>query len=96
MDYFFEAFKKYAVFEGRAGRKEMWMFALFNLIVFFIIVFITQDEKSPLIGIYWLVIIIPWVAVGVRRMHDVDKSGWYFIFPVYNLILALFQKKIVR
>jgi uncharacterized membrane protein YhaH (DUF805 family) len=38
--------------------------------------------------IYSLAVLVPGIAVGVRRMHDVDKSGWYLLIPIYNLILA--------
>jgi len=38
---------------------------------------------------YQLAILIPSIAVGVRRMHDVNKSGWFILIPIYNLILAV-------
>jgi len=43
---------------------------------------------SILSNIYVLAVLIPGIAVGVRRMHDVDKSGWFLLIPIYNLILA--------
>jgi len=51
----------------------------------------TFDEASGyglIGGLYSLAVIIPSIAVGVRRMHDVGKSGWYLLIPLYNLILA--------
>ncbi len=41
-----------------------------------------------LANLYSLVVLLPGIAVGVRRMHDVNKSGWYLLIPLYNLILA--------
>lgn len=84
MDYYRIAFNKYAVFDGRARRGEFWVFFLVNQIVLWGVGFI-----SPFLsGLFSLAVIIPYIAVGIRRMHDVNKSGWYFLFPLYNLILA--------
>ncbi len=95
MNYYFEALKKYAVFSGRARRKEYWMFFLFNIIIGFLLRFIEGmaginpgSYEGLLAIIYQLAILIPSIAVGVRRMHDVNKSGWYLLIPIYNLILA--------
>lgn len=92
-DYYFMALKKYAVFDGRATRAEYWYFLLYNLIIGFILGFIealsgNYSGESALALIYQLVILIPSVAIAVRRMHDVDKSGWYALIPIYNIILA--------
>lgn len=95
MNWYLEVLKKYAVFNGRARRKEYWMFFLFNLIIAFVLGLIegianinpTSDD-SILASIYQLAILIPSIAVGVRRMHDVGKSGWFLLIPIYNLILA--------
>ena len=94
MNYYFEVFKKYAVFNGRARRKEYWMFFLFNLIVSFIIGILDGMSGNSGAGqmsagmVYSLATIVPSIAVGVRRMHDVNKSGWFLIVPFYNIILA--------
>jgi len=95
MNYYFEVFKKYAVFDGRARRKEYWMFFLFNFLILLALSIIgkiadinSEDGWNFLNGIYWLATVIPLIAVGVRRMHDVNKSGWYLLIPIYNLILA--------
>jgi len=84
MKYYFEVLKKYAVFSGRARRKEFWMFFLFNVIIGSVLSLVSNF----LGGIYQLAILIPITAVGVRRMHDVNKSGWYLVIPIYSLILA--------
>lgn len=90
MNYYFEVFKKYAEFKGRARRKEYWMFTLFHLIVAYALMFTAMKFPSVMIVyfIYALGALIPSLAVGVRRMHDVGKSGWYLLIPIYNLILA--------
>jgi len=89
MNYYLKVLKQYADFNGRARRKEYWMFVLFNFIVGFLIS-ITGGMMGAeiLYTIYSLAVIIPSIAVGVRRMHDVGKSGWYLLIPIYNFILA--------
>lgn len=82
MNWYLEVLKKYATFSGRARRKEYWMFVLFNMIFTFIITFVDSRLKLRgfFAGIYAIAIIIPSIAVCVRRLHDIGKSGaWYFI-----------------
>jgi uncharacterized membrane protein YhaH (DUF805 family) len=89
MNYYFEVLKKYAQFSGRARRSEYWYFTLFNVIIAIILMVAGTAMRFPLLNsIYSLAILIPGIAVGVRRMHDVNKSGWYILIPLYNLILA--------
>lgn len=74
-----KCFQNYANFNGRASRAEYWWFYLFVLITSLI----------PIVGlIASLATLIPIIAAGVRRMHDVGKSGWFLLIPIYNLILA--------
>jgi len=96
MNYYTSAFKKYAKFSGRASRSEYWYFYLFNLIIFFALAFlegllgIYSDSGDSVFGnIYYLIVLIPSIAVGVRRMHDVNKSGWFLVIPIYNLLLLI-------
>ena len=80
----------YANFNGRARRKEYWMFVLFNAIIGTAIAFIGGFVGFYLLGtIYNVAIIIPSIAVAVRRMHDVGKSGWFLLIPIYSFILAV-------
>lgn len=89
MNYYLKVLKNYAQFNGRARRSEYWYFVLFNIIIS-----IAVGAVAALTGIeilsslYSLAILIPSIAVGVRRMHDVGKSGWFILIPIYNLILA--------
>lgn len=90
MNYYFEVFKKYAEFKGRARRKEYWMFMLFHIIIIYALMFLMMKFPTAAIAYfgYALATLIPGIAVGVRRMHDVGKSGWYLLIPIYSLILA--------
>ncbi|RZK24070.1 MAG: DUF805 domain-containing protein [Hymenobacter sp.] len=94
MNYFLDAIKsKYAQFSGRARRAEYWQFFLFNIIVSIVLNVLVRTTGSMLIagvsGLVSLALLIPGIAVGVRRMHDVNKSGWFILVPIYNLILAV-------
>jgi uncharacterized membrane protein YhaH (DUF805 family) len=96
MRWYLEALKKYAVFSGRARRKEYWMFALMNLLIAFVlgivegILGIASDSDESVLGaVYILATLIPGIAVGVRRMHDTDHSGWWLLVTNVNLIFAV-------
>ena len=89
MNYYLKVLKNYATFSGRARRSEYWYFALFNVIIAFVLAFVgLLMGTTVLSNIYSLAILVPSIAVGVRRMHDVGKSGWFLLIPIYNLILA--------
>ena len=89
MNYYLEVLKKYAEFDGRARRSEYWYFTLFSIIISIALGVLGAAMKSELLGnIYSLAVLVPSIAVAIRRMHDVGKSGWYCLIPIYNLILA--------
>ena len=89
-NYYVHVLKNYATFNGRARRSEYWYFILFNTLISVGLNVIGGIISFGLIGtIYSLAVLIPSIAVGVRRMHDVGKSGWFLLIPIYNLILAL-------
>jgi uncharacterized membrane protein YhaH (DUF805 family) len=93
MNYFLDVIRnKYAQFNGRARRAEYWQFLLFNIIISVIINVLVRATGSTIIagigGMVSLALLIPGIAVAIRRMHDVDKSGWFILIPIYNLILA--------
>ena len=89
MNYYLKVLQNYATFSGRARRSEYWYFALFNIIISIGFGFVCGLMQVPqLANIYTLAILIPSIAVGVRRMHDVGKSGWFLLIPIYNFILA--------
>jgi uncharacterized membrane protein YhaH (DUF805 family) len=81
---------KYAVFTGRATRSEYWYFVLFLIIVSILSNFISALMGSDLAGLiiqifFW----IPSLSVSIRRMHDVNKSGWFILVPIYSFILTV-------
>ena len=89
--------------EGRASRSEYWWFSLFSIIaqygalfaVLFFAVGIGKSTESSIImanmfsTLVALILMPAVICVGARRMHDVDKSGWFMLIPIYNLILFL-------
>lgn len=88
MNWYLEVLKKYAVFEGRARRKEYWMFFLFNFIIVFALGIIEELIGGPglISTLYLLAVLIPSIAVGVRRLHDIGRSGWWLLIGVIPLI----------
>ena len=91
MKWYLEVLNKYAVFNGRARRTEYWMFALFNLIIAFVLGIVEVILGSPgVIGtLYTLAVIIPSIAVSVRRLHDTERSGWCVLISFVPLIGAI-------
>lgn len=99
MKYYLDVLKKYAEFSGRARRKEYWMFILFHML--FAIVAMILDNLfgiafgnigyGPLYAIYSLVMFIPGLAVAVRRLHDVGKSGWMMLILLIPIIGAIWM-----
>ncbi len=73
-------FSKYATFSGRARRSEFWYFFLLNFIICFVLGFI--PFLSWVSGLWSLAVLIPFLAVTVRRFHDTGKSGWYYLVPL--------------
>ena len=65
-------FQKYADFTGRAARPEFWYFVLFQFVVLVVLSFVSQTLSS----IASLAMLVPGLAVGARRLHDIGKSGW--------------------
>ena len=90
MNYYLKVVKNFNVFTGRARRSEYWYFVLVNWVVTIILGKVFGYLGLEFISTaYALAMIIPGISGGVRRMHDVGKSGWYLLIPVYNLILAV-------
>lgn len=107
MEWYLKVWRNYANFQGRARRKEYWMFVLIHMIVLIIlysILFKTLETDtsivpvsivgSGLLIVYSLAAFIPTLAVAVRRLHDVGKSGWMlfiyllpFVGPIWLLVL---------
>jgi len=80
---------KYATFSGRASRSEYWYFYLFYVIVYVVGLFVSLSlGNSNIVYIFAIPFWLPLFAASIRRMHDVGKSGWFILIPIYNLILA--------
>ena len=100
MHWLIDPFKKYTVFTGRATRSEYWYFSLFTFLITIGLAVIdsalgTVDKTTGqgVLGILWsLFILLPTLAVFVRRLHDTGRSGWWFwiaLIPVIGAIVLL-------
>lgn len=91
MSWYLEVLKKYALFNGRARRKEYWYFFLFNVIigVAISIVEITLGISAILSTIYSLAVFIPSIAVSIRRLHDTNRSGWWLLLSFVPVVGAI-------
>ena len=97
MNWYLAALKKYAVFNGRARRKEYWVFGLCNLIVWGALTltdmaigtFNAVERVGLLSTIYMLAVAIPGLAVTVRRLHDTDRSAWGLLICLIPLVGAI-------
>ncbi|OAI39949.1 hypothetical protein AYO38_01250 [bacterium SCGC AG-212-C10] len=98
MNYYTDVLKKYTLFDGRAGRREFWMFALISFGIGVVLAIIdailgTQSGGIGLIGsLYSLAVLLPSLAVGSRRLHDTGRSGWLQLLgliPVVGIIILI-------
>jgi len=97
MNWYIKVLKQYVDFNGRARRKEYWMFALFNVIFTIAAVILEivlgiapHDQPFGLIStLYGLAVLIPGWAVVVRRLHDVGKSGWWILIAIIPIVGAI-------
>ena len=94
MNWYIQALKKYADFSGRARRKEYWFFALFNILISLALGIIdnvlgtysAEAHTGLLEAIYSLAVLVPGLAVTVRRLHDTNRSGWWLLMVLIPLI----------
>ena len=89
---------KYATFSGRACRSEFWYWVLFTTIVSIVLAFVDismfpTNEFGPIGGIFSLAVLIPGLTVTVRRLHDINKSGWWILIiliPLLGVLVLLY------
>lgn len=91
MNWYLAVLKKYAEFNGRARRQEYWMFFLYNIIFGLAAGIVDAILGTYLVvyTIYSLAVLIPLIAVSVRRLHDTGKSGWLLLIVLIPLIGAI-------
>ncbi|MBP7811445.1 MAG: DUF805 domain-containing protein [Candidatus Moranbacteria bacterium] len=92
MNEYLDVLKQYAVFEGRASRREYWMFTGISLLIAIVlgIVDAMVFGETPMLGIlYTLAILVPSLAVSVRRLHDTNRSGWWLFLSLIPIIGAI-------
>ena len=97
-EWFSRAMRQYATFEGRARRKEYWYFALCYMLLYLVAMILdrllgthTHDTHEQLgaglfTSILSLLMIIPSISVAVRRLHDLDRSGWWWFIQLIPLV----------
>ena len=87
MNWYIKALKQYVDFSGRAQRMEFWMFVLINFIIALVLAVIDSMITGGLLyGLYILAVFLPYLAVGVRRLHDTGRSGWWLLIGLIPLI----------
>lgn len=96
MQWYLKVLRNYAVFQGRAQRKEYWMFFLVNFLIAVALgvldtMFGTMGETGygVLSGLYSLAVFVPGIAVSVRRLHDTGRTGWWLLVGFVPVIGAL-------
>lgn len=99
MGEYLDGLAKYAVFKGRATRREFWMFIAVSLGIIVGLTFLEAflrgllgfrfTGESALANLYSFAAFLPTVAVGARRMQDTDHPGWWILIPIANLVLAV-------
>lgn len=89
--------RKYIDFSGRAARSEFWWFILFTIIVGFVLGFLAgltgNNSVMAIAQLIPLIFVLPTIAVAVRRLHDIDKSGWFYLLiliPIVGPILLIY------
>ena len=94
MNWFMAVLRKYAVFEGRARRREYWFFVLFYILISVVLAvvdrmlgtYVEAYGMGALGALFCLGLLIPSIAVGVRRLHDTGRSGWWLLIGFIPLI----------
>jgi uncharacterized membrane protein YhaH (DUF805 family) len=90
-------FRNYVNFSGRAYRSEYWYWVLFTLLVGMVtgildMAMFPDSETGPLNMTAAVVILLPSIAIGVRRLHDIDRTGWWYLicFTIIGIIVLIY------
>lgn len=105
MEWYLKVLRQYADFSGRARRTEYWMFQLFNMVIFLVAYAIVIGAAlllrngsgggavagifGMLLMLYMLGVVVPSIAVSVRRLHDTDRSGWFYLLAFIPFVGAI-------
>jgi uncharacterized membrane protein YhaH (DUF805 family) len=91
MNYYIDALKNYATFEGKATRTQFWMFVLVNLIISIILETLIRFSFLFffLSILYAIALVVPSLAIGARRLHDTGKSGWWQLIGIIPFVGAV-------
>ena len=87
-----DAFSRFADFSGVSTRPQYWFFVLANAIASAVVSLTAGDMGQNVLS---LITLVPTISVAVRRMHDVSKSGWFVLIPIYNIVLLASPSKSV-
>ena len=90
MEYFFDGFRKYAEFSGRASQREYWMFMLFYTVVYVVLLIVDSSIGRPfLTAIYSVISLMPSISITARRLHDTGRSGWWQLIAVFLPLIGI-------
>ena len=101
MNWFLMALKNYVGFSGRSRRSEYWYFTLFYLVIAIVLSVLdgilfggsVDGKGTPVLsGLFMLAMLLPFIAVGIRRLHDTDRSGWWLLIgmiPILGTIVLI-------
>lgn len=95
MKWYLKVLRQYADFGGRARRAEYWMFTLVSVIISVVLAIVDAAISRTFAGlgvlglIYWLAVLLPSLAVGARRLHDIGRSGWWQLLQLIPIIGAI-------
>ena len=88
MYWYLRVLKNYVQFSGRASRREYWMFALYNTAIGLLLYVLGHQfggGDKP-VGIYGLLVVLPAFALSIRRLHDVNRSGWWVLLALIPIV----------
>lgn len=93
MDYFLDPFRKFKDFSGRATRKQFWIPAVINFLIIYLLSGLdvllgtrSIQGQGYISSLYSLITLLPMIALGVRRLHDTNRSGWWYLFTLVPIV----------